>query len=228
MGYRGKIDAQNRARDLRAQGWTYKEICEELGVSRSSVSLWVRDVAFDRSEWQARAEANWHNGNFGPQRRPHSQKAAKEAEIARLQEEGRQRIGRLTEKEFLVAGVALYAGEGSKTGTEVRFANSDPRMLLLFLTWLRRFYEIDETRLRLRLYLHDGLDLAAAVDFWSSLLGIPPEQMTEPYRAVPDPSIRRSKHPMGCPSVYYCSATIDRSIMGMCGALLACPDAIPG
>jgi transcriptional regulator with XRE-family HTH domain len=28
--------------------------------------------------------------------------------------EGRARIGRLTEREFLVAGVVLYAGEGSK------------------------------------------------------------------------------------------------------------------
>src|SRR5436190_16309493 len=32
------------ARELRAQGWSVKEIERELGVSRSSVSLWVRGV----------------------------------------------------------------------------------------------------------------------------------------------------------------------------------------
>jgi hypothetical protein len=228
MGYRGKVEAQNRARDLRAQGWTYKEICDELGVSRSSVSLWVRDVEFDRAAWEARAHANYVNGNYGPQKRRHRQETDKQLEIAQMKVQGAVRIGRLTEKEFLVAGVALYAGEGSKTGTEVRFANSDPRMLLFFVTWLRHFYEIDESRLKLRLYLHEGLDLDAAADFWAELLGIPRSRMIRPYRAKPDPSIRRSKHPMGCPSAYYCSATVLRSILGLSSALLAWPVSLPG
>ncbi len=33
MGYRGKVEERNRARDLRAKGWTLSEICEELAVS---------------------------------------------------------------------------------------------------------------------------------------------------------------------------------------------------
>jgi transposase len=32
------------ARELRAQGHDYEEIANYLGVSKSSVSLWVRDV----------------------------------------------------------------------------------------------------------------------------------------------------------------------------------------
>jgi hypothetical protein len=228
MGYRGKVEAQNRARELRAQGWTYKEICDELGVSRSSVSLWVRDVEFDRAAWEARANANYVNGNYGPQKRRHRQENDKHLEIARMKAQGVVRVGCMTEQEFLVAGTALYAGEGSKTGTEVRFANSDPRMLLFFVTWLRHFYDIDESRLKFRLYLHEGLDLDAAEEFWSDMLDIPRTRMIRPYRATPDPSIRRSKHPMGCPSVYYCSATILRSILGLCSALLACPDSLPG
>ena len=47
MGYRGKVDEQNRARDLRAEAWTLEEIATELGVAKSSVSLWVRDVMFE-------------------------------------------------------------------------------------------------------------------------------------------------------------------------------------
>ncbi len=46
MGYRGKLAAQARARALRAEGWTMPDIGVELGVSRSSVSLWTRDVPF--------------------------------------------------------------------------------------------------------------------------------------------------------------------------------------
>jgi hypothetical protein len=45
-------------------------------------------------------------------------------------------------------------------------------MIVFFCYWLRRFFEVDESRLRVRLYLHEGLDLAAAIAFWSALTGI--------------------------------------------------------
>ena len=77
----------------------------------------------------------------------------------------------------------------------------------MFVTWLRRFFEVDEARLRMRLYLHEGLDLEAAIAFWSELTAIPSIQFRKPYRAVADPTIRRTKHVMGCPAVVYgCTA----------------------
>jgi IS30 family transposase len=49
VGYRGKLEERQRARQLRAQAWTLREIADELGVATSSVSVWVRDVPFDPS-----------------------------------------------------------------------------------------------------------------------------------------------------------------------------------
>jgi hypothetical protein len=217
MGYRGKLAERAEARRLRAQGLPLAEIAARLGVSRSSVSLWVRDVAF-----QPRP-----HGTRGRRRAPNALQRRKQAEIDRLRAEGSARVGRLGEREFLVAGVALYAGEGSKTDGGINFTNSDPRMVAFFCAWLRRFFEIDESRLRVRLYLHQGLDLGAATAFWSALTGIPASQFRKPYRAVPDPSIRRAKHVHGCLSVRYsCSAT-HRAVMGLVAALLG-DDAIPG
>ena len=71
-------------------------------------------------------------------------------EIEALLEEGRERIPRLSKREFLIAGAALYAREGCKTDGDVGFANSDPRMMAFFCAWLRRFFDVDESRLRLR------------------------------------------------------------------------------
>ena len=219
MGYRGKVAEQNRARDLRAEGYTLFEIAEQLGVAKSSVSLWVRDVPFVARRPNYR---RWEPGRppTGPMRR-------KREEIERLLAEGRARIGRMTERDFLVAGVALYAGEGAKTDGDVKFANTNPQMVLFFCTWLRRFWPVEESRLRIRLYLHAGLDLDSAEQFWSDLTDIPRVQFGKAYRAVPDPSIRVSKHPMGCPSVTYNCTRTHRSIMGLVGALLSC-EAFPG
>src|ERR1700739_3628166 len=41
---RAKDDLHMKARELRASGRTYDEIAAELGVSKGSVSLWVRDM----------------------------------------------------------------------------------------------------------------------------------------------------------------------------------------
>jgi Homeodomain-like domain-containing protein len=212
MGYRGKLAERQQARQLRRAGLPLAEIAERIGVSKSSVSLWVRDVEFDTPV--ARVVR-------GRRRDPNALQRRKQGEIDRLLEEGRARIGRLSEREFLVAGVALYAGEGSKRDGSVVFANSDPRMVAFFCSWLRHCFEVDESRLRVRLYLHQELDLAAAIAFWSELTGIPASQFVKPYRAVPDPSIRTAKHVHGCVGVRYsCSAT-HRSIMGLVGALLS-------
>ena len=164
----------------------------------------------------------------GRRRAPNALQRRKQAEIERLAEEGRARIGRLSEREFLVAGVALYAGEGTKRDGAVKFANTDPRMIAFYCAWLRRFFEIDEARLRVRLYLHEGLDLAGSVAYWSEVTGIPPSQFQKPYRAVPDPTIRHAKHVHGCVSIdYSCSAT-HRSIMGLVVALLSGDVVDPG
>jgi hypothetical protein len=218
MGNGGKVREQQRARELRAEAWTLAAIAAELGVAKSSVSLWVRDV-----EFVPRPRNRGHRSQ-----RPHPLHVAKLAEIERCRQEGIERIGQLSEREFLILGLALYAGEGSKHSEgQVAFANSDPKLIFLFVTWMRRFFDVDESKFRVKLYLHEHLDLDAAVAFWTQLTGIPPSQFGKPYRAVADPTIRKSKHVYGCPGVVYYSTTTLRRVMGMIAAVTSA-SAIPG
>ena len=103
MGYRGLVAEQNRARDLRAESWTLQAIADELGVAKSSVSLWVRDV-----EFVPRAPVD------RPPPRAQRAPTPQAGRDRRAPGRGPGRIGRLSEQELLVAGTALYAGEGAK------------------------------------------------------------------------------------------------------------------
>ena len=185
-------------------------------MSKSSVSLWVRDVPFTPT---LRLR--------GPHRRPHPAHEAKLRQIEELNRSGKERIGTLSETEFLVAGVALYAGEGAKGDGAVQFANTDPAMIRFFCAWLRHFFDVDESRLRARVYLHQGLDLERAETFWSAVMGVPRRQFRQAHRAVPDTSIRHNKHEHGCAYVYYSCSSTHRQIMGLMRALLS-SDSIPG
>lgn len=216
MGYRGKLKEQQRARDLRAQAWTLREIADELGVAKSSASLWTRGVEFEPGPARSR--------NQGARRpRPHAQRTRKLAEIAHLHDVGRERLGVLSERDALVAGTALYAGEGAKTDGCVSMANTNTELLAFFCAWLRRFFEVDEERLRARLHLHAGLDPAAATRHWSAITGIAPERFGKPYRAEANATRRQTKHLYGCATVSYSCSRTHREVMGLVRALPRAP-----
>ena len=173
---------------MRARNMTLQDIATELGVAKSSVSLWVRDVPFTPSKRRT-----------GPQNRPHPAHEAKLAQIAALNAEGERahRHARATKRSSPLA-LRSTQGKVPRPMVTLRFANTDPTMVRFFCAWLRRFFAIDETRLRVRVYLHEGLDLDAAEAHWSEVTGIPSAQFGKAYRAVADPSIRLTKHEFGC------------------------------
>lgn len=205
MGYGGKHQERARARELRAQSWTLAEIAEHLGVSKSSVSVWVRDVDF--------VPKPRNRGHAGHQ--PHPLHVRKLEEIERCRVEADEAIGELSERDLRMFALGLYAGEGAKTRSCVSMANTNPQLLRVFMAWLRADFDIDESRMRAKLYLHHGLDLDAATRFWSDVLEIPVEQFGRPYRAVADGTIRHTKHECGCATASYSSALIHRRVMAL-------------
>ena len=100
-------------------------------------------------------------------------------------------------------------------------------MVRFFCDWFRRYFAPDETRLRVRVFLHVGLDMEAAECHWSSVTGVPTAQFQAPHRVAADPSIRRIKHEFGCAYVrYHCTRT-HREVMGLVRALLS-SEVLPG
>ncbi|MEU5093870.1 hypothetical protein [Streptomyces sp. NPDC020996] len=172
---RAKDDLRARARELRLPGWTYDQIEVELGCSKSSVSLWVRDPPKPE-----------------PRYTPEEQRALMQAGLARLrsaQDEERQRvkesaareIGELTDRELFMAGVALYWAEGQKSKSYSRreavlFVNSDPQVIQVHLAWLD-LLGVKRERLRFRVMIHETADVAGSERYWADLVGIAPSAL---------------------------------------------------
>ncbi|WP_045865395.1 hypothetical protein [Streptomyces sp. WMMB 714] len=162
-----KPELKARARELRQAGKTYDEIVAELGVAKSSVSLWVRDLPAPKpSVARARmmAEARW-----GPYR--HERDLAREKTVTQAAAE----VGRLSPRDLFVAGVALYWAEGTKSKSyrfseSVTFVNSDPDMIKVYLAWLG-LLEVEPARLRFSVMIHESADVSAAERFWADLVG---------------------------------------------------------
>jgi transcriptional regulator with XRE-family HTH domain len=213
MGWGGKVEEQQRARELRASGMTMPDIATALGVSKGSVSLWTRDVPVPP---MVRRRTRSHT--------EHPAKVRAREEVAELDLLGLERLGRLNDQAFLAAGAALYAGEGSKTQSKVSFANTNPEIVGFFLTWLRTFFDIDEARVRMRIYLHIEQDLAAATAFWSDFLDVPVIQFGKPQIVDRVATVRHSKHKNGCVYLNYSCTRTHREVMGLVRALLSSRD----
>ena len=82
----------------------------------------------------------------------------------------------VTLKKLYTTGLALYWGEGSKTGNTVAIANSDPLLILTFLDFLRKICHVDERRLHILIHYHNDQDEKNLIDFWSKLTKINKKQ----------------------------------------------------
>ncbi|WFB07710.1 hypothetical protein LRS74_12085 [Streptomyces sp. LX-29] len=163
-----KTEMRARARELRRAGRTYDEIVAELGVAKSSVSLWVRDLPKPQKtaeQMHTMREARW-----APHRRTQAIKRA------RTKLSAANEIGAMTDRELFLVGVGLYWSEGGKSKpyrtTEcVAFVNSDPSMIQVYLAWLA-LLDVGCERLRFRVMIHESADVAAAERYWADLVGI--------------------------------------------------------
>ncbi|KUO18926.1 hypothetical protein [Streptomyces dysideae] len=167
---RAKDDLRERARELRRQGWTYNQIQAELGCSKSSVSLWVRDLPHPEPRCTPEEQRARMNAGLA---RLH---ASRDQERAATKQAAAAAIGELSDRELFIAGVALYWAEGSKDKsyrrTEVlQFINSDPNVIKLFLRWLE-LLEVTRDRLTLRVSIHVTADVEAAENFWAEIVGV--------------------------------------------------------
>ncbi|MFP8959887.1 hypothetical protein ACLIYP_04820 [Streptomyces nanhaiensis] len=165
---RAKKEMKERARALRRAGRTYDEIVAELGVSKSSVSLWARDLPRpQRRVEHARmmAEARWA---------PHRRAVAIRRQQTKLA--AANEIHPMTDRELFMVGVGLYWAEGSKSKPHrvqetVVFVNSDPSMIEVYLAWLA-LLGVEPERLRFHVMIHESADVAAAERYWADLVGV--------------------------------------------------------
>lgn len=119
------------------------------------------------------------------------------------------------EEQLKQAAIMLYWAEGYKVGKNtVDFANSDPKMALIFRRFLSEICRVDEKRIGASIYCYEGQDVAALTAFWSELLSIPKDQFIKPYVKSATPMGPRGPRMMhGLVHIRYCDKKLLRQIL---------------
>ncbi len=160
---------REQARELRAAGRSVREIEMELGVARSSVSRWVRDIQLTEAQLVALA------ARVGAGRLRVAQLKADQARAIRLgyQTEGRQRARSGSPR--YMAGCMLYWAEGSKSRGSVEMSNSDTELLRFFATFLRTEFAVENASMRVHCQLFaDHISVQREIERrWLDALSLP-------------------------------------------------------
>lgn len=118
------------------------------------------------------------------------------------------------QEKLKLAGVMLYWGEGSKNGTTVAFANSDPLMVALFSKFLKEICGIRPERLHVTLHLYGDLDDEKLKRFWAKVIGIPVKQFYRSHLHLNTKGSYKKKSKYGTVSLQYSDTRLLGLIMG--------------
>ena len=173
-----KFELRIKARDLRSQGMSVKQISQTLGVSKGSASLWVRDIILTIEQLEALRHRAIQGAERGRLKSALMQKKRRSDFIEIEKKNAAQVLNKLSDQEFFTTGLALYWAEGCKKSQRVQLCNSDPRLIIFIIKWLEKFFGIPRSELAVRVginFIHEGRDQKVR-EYWSKVTGIPLKQ----------------------------------------------------
>lgn len=171
-----KLDKQ-KAITMRKKGMSYGQIKEKLRISKSTLSNWLSNMPLSEKRIrELRADSP-----IRIERYRNTMKAKRDLKNKIAYQKISEKIGNISQREFLIAGLFLYWAEGSKTKTfAIALTNTNPNMLILFIRWLK-FFDIPKTKLKIYLHLYSDMNIRKQINFWSKTLDIPISQFRKPY-----------------------------------------------
>lgn len=173
-----------KAIKLREEGMSYSEILKIVPVAKSTLSIWLKSVDLSKSQQQRLTAKKLAAGKRGGA-------ARKEARInttAEIVDRSKKQIGAISKRELFLIGAVLYWAEGTKEkegtpGSGIQFTNSDPKMLKIFLLWLRSVCMIEEEKIHFQVYLHETNNsrVREVVGYWSKRLNVTEDRLSKIY-----------------------------------------------
>ena len=205
-----------KARQLRMQGLSIREIAREIKCSKGSVSGWVRDIPLN-PEQIARLKLNQDKGRAKAANHPNSPKQVWSKIRQDISDAAIKEIPCVCSKDVLrVVGSALYWAEGFNASVNtVSFSNSDPGMIALMMRFFRTICNVPEEKFRGIINIHPHLGVGKAVNFWSKISGIPIKQFHKTQVVISSASKqKRDTLPLGTFKIVISDVRLQSRIKG--------------
>ena len=173
-----KLNEKLNSINLRKRGATYAEILKDVKVSKSTLSLWLRDIELSNEANKKLLKGRELSRHSAAE--SHIQKRKKD--IALAIKTGIQEFPRLLKNPLFISGLCLYWAEGDKHKQErVKFTNSDEKMISLMMKWFREVCDVPEEKFRIALHIHNLHSAKNVKQYWSKITRLSEKQFQKTY-----------------------------------------------
>ncbi|GMX58934.1 MAG: hypothetical protein MCSN_5880 [Candidatus Microsyncoccus archaeolyticus] len=184
-----RLEDREKVLALRKKGMSYGQIKNVLKISKSTLSIWLKDYPLSKERIKELRDCNEQR----IERYRDTMRKKRELRLDNFYRQEKTKIFPLSRKELYLAGLFLYWGEGSKNN-EARLAisNTDPAIIKFFIFWLEKYWNISKDKLKVQLHLYVDMNISEEIIFWSKELKISEIQFIRPY--IKQNSIKRINH----------------------------------
>lgn len=189
-----------KATSMRKRGASLLEISKKCSISKSTASLWLRDIKLDLKAREILAK----KGGNSWQKALAVKSKLRQGKLSKIDKDAKVYLNgpNAFKNDSLLLCSLLYWCEGVKAGGVVNFVNSDPSMVSFFLKLLRHSFVLDETKFRVCLHLHPYHNELTQEKFWSNIINIPISQFNKSFVKKNGGKNIRKDYP-GCVSIRY-------------------------
>lgn len=201
-----KIEIKEQAVKLRRSGQSLKEISIQLGISKSTASEWLNTIVLDNKALLHLKEKQI----LGQYKAIQISKEKRKKRLEIIDSITKKSISKIPKDKNLfklIASILFWTEGGKSTDNYVYFMNSDPKMVALFVYLLRNSFDLDESKFRAMIHIHEYHNEKSQLVFWSNVTNIPIAQFSKSY-LKPHTGKRKRENYQGCIRIRYYDAKI--------------------
>jgi hypothetical protein len=207
MAYR--IELKNKAIELRKEGYSLKEISENLKIAKSTASDWLSSIRLSQS-----AQELLHKKKILGQYKT----VLLKRELKKLNRQADEAKARkalkglpFSQEHIKLCCALMWWCEGNKNSSFLRFTSSDVSLIKNYLSLLREGFKLDESKFRVLVHLHAYHNDKVQKQFWSHVTKIPLDQFHKSFQK-PNTGKRTKKNYQGCIALTYYDVRIAKEL----------------
>lgn len=199
---------------MRKQGKSINQIVKEANLTKSSVSLWVRDIVLTDTQKKKLSEKGRSVESVEKRRTSRLRNEQKKRQI--VIDKAKEDFTDISLEQLKLIGAMLYWGEGGKTDHwSVRMANSDPSIIRVMMKFFREVCKVPEDKFRAHIHTFENANVGETEKYWSKVSGIPQKQFYKTYRKPSIASLQKRKTlPFGTLDLYVHNTQLFLTIKG--------------
>jgi hypothetical protein len=223
---------KEKALKLRLQGKSYNEITNTLNIPKGTLSGWFTGLELSptaRQRIQKRVYAGTLRGLI---KRNKNQTHLAVQRMRNIRAVTEREIRNISPENLKIIGASLYWAEGYKrplvrngrelTHHSVSLANSDPKLIMMFLRFLREVCEIPDEKITADIRIYEHMNERSLTNFWQKITGLPAKNFRKTYYGVSKSSLGKRPFnvlPYGTIQIRVNNTQLFHRIMGLIGGL---------